>query len=57
MTEREFQILVVWDRLLGTYRPSSSATHVDVGLGELDAPPGLAAALLLLPLPLLARPS
>ncbi len=40
-------ILVLWDRLLGTYRPNSSATHIDVGLTELREPLGLRAALVL----------
>ena len=40
-------ILVLWDRLLGTYRPSSSAARVDVGLPEVGERLGLQAALLL----------
>ena len=40
-------ILAVWDRLLGTYRASSSAAQVEVGLGEVPEPLGLRAALLL----------
>jgi sterol desaturase/sphingolipid hydroxylase (fatty acid hydroxylase superfamily) len=40
-------ILIVWDRLLGTYRPSSSAARVAVGLDETGAPRGLWAVLLL----------
>jgi sterol desaturase/sphingolipid hydroxylase (fatty acid hydroxylase superfamily) len=40
-------ILVVWDRLLATYRPNSSATHVDVGLTEVGEPLGLGSAMLL----------
>ena len=40
-------ILAVWDRLLGTYRASTSAVRVDVGLGEVPEPLGLSAALLL----------
>ncbi len=40
-------IFVMWDRLLGTYRPSSSAAWVDVGLPEVSGSLGLRAALLL----------
>jgi sterol desaturase/sphingolipid hydroxylase (fatty acid hydroxylase superfamily) len=40
-------ILVLWDRALGTYRPSTSATRVDVGLTEVRESLGLGAALLL----------
>jgi len=40
-------ILVLWDRLLRTYRPNSSAVRVDVGLAEIREPLGLRAALLL----------
>jgi sterol desaturase/sphingolipid hydroxylase (fatty acid hydroxylase superfamily) len=40
-------ILVLWDRLLGTYRPSSSAARVDVGLPDVRDALGLRAALLL----------
>jgi sterol desaturase/sphingolipid hydroxylase (fatty acid hydroxylase superfamily) len=40
-------ILVLWDRLLGTYRPSSSTTRVEVGLAEIRRPLDLRAALLL----------
>jgi sterol desaturase/sphingolipid hydroxylase (fatty acid hydroxylase superfamily) len=40
-------ILAVWDRLLGTYRASSSSARVDVGLSEVPEPLGLGAALLL----------
>ncbi len=34
-------ILIVWDRLLGTHRPSRSAARVAVGLDETAAPRGL----------------
>jgi sterol desaturase/sphingolipid hydroxylase (fatty acid hydroxylase superfamily) len=40
-------IFAVWDRLLATYRPSTSATLIDVGLTEIAEPPGLGAALML----------
>ncbi len=40
-------IFVVWDRLLRTYRPSSSAARGDVGLLEISGSVGLRAALLL----------
>lgn len=40
-------ILVLWDRLLWTYRPNSSAMRVEVGLAEIRDPLGLRAALLL----------
>jgi sterol desaturase/sphingolipid hydroxylase (fatty acid hydroxylase superfamily) len=40
-------ILALWDRAFGTYRPSSSAARIDVGLSELREPIGLRAALLL----------
>jgi sterol desaturase/sphingolipid hydroxylase (fatty acid hydroxylase superfamily) len=40
-------ILIVWDRLLGSHRPSSSAAGVDVGLGDRPAPLPLRAVLLL----------
>lgn len=49
-------ILVLWDRLLGTYRPSSSAVRVDVGLPDVRDALGLRAALLL-PLRSLGRES
>jgi sterol desaturase/sphingolipid hydroxylase (fatty acid hydroxylase superfamily) len=40
-------ILVLWDRLLGTYRPSSSAMRVEVGLADIQDALRLGAALLL----------
>ena len=40
-------ILIVWDRLLGTYRASSSATRVEVGLSDVRGSLDLRAALLL----------
>ena len=40
-------IFTVWDRLLGTYRASSSEVRVDVGLDEAPDALGLPAALLL----------
>ena len=40
-------ILVLWDRLLRTYRPNSSAVRVEVGLAEIREPLGVGAALLL----------
>jgi sterol desaturase/sphingolipid hydroxylase (fatty acid hydroxylase superfamily) len=40
-------ILVLWDRLLRTYRPNSSVVRVDVGLPEIREPLSLRAALLL----------
>jgi sterol desaturase/sphingolipid hydroxylase (fatty acid hydroxylase superfamily) len=40
-------ILVLWDRLLGTHRPSSSAARIEVGLPEIRESLGLRAALLL----------
>jgi sterol desaturase/sphingolipid hydroxylase (fatty acid hydroxylase superfamily) len=40
-------ILVLWDRFLGTYRPSTSAVRVDVGLPDIRDALGLRAALLL----------
>jgi sterol desaturase/sphingolipid hydroxylase (fatty acid hydroxylase superfamily) len=40
-------ILALWDRLLGTYRASSSAIRVDVGLAEIRGPLDLRAALVL----------
>jgi sterol desaturase/sphingolipid hydroxylase (fatty acid hydroxylase superfamily) len=40
-------ILVLWDRLLHTYRPNSSAMRVEVGLAEIRESLGLRAALLL----------
>jgi len=40
-------ILVLWDRFLGTYLPSSSAVRVDVGLSDVRDALGLRAALLL----------
>ena len=48
-------ILIVWDRLLATHRPSRSGARVDVGLGEIDAALGLRAALLLPLVPAGAR--
>jgi sterol desaturase/sphingolipid hydroxylase (fatty acid hydroxylase superfamily) len=49
-------ILVLWDRLLGTYRANTSANRIDVGLPELLAPLGTRAALLL-PLTSSRRPT
>src|SRR5262245_10518278 len=40
-------IFTIWDRLLGTFVDSSSATHVDTGLPQLTHTPGLRAALVL----------
>ena len=40
-------ILVLWDRFLGTYLPSSSAVHVDVGLPDVRDALGLRSAFLL----------
>jgi sterol desaturase/sphingolipid hydroxylase (fatty acid hydroxylase superfamily) len=40
-------IFVLWDRLLATYRPNSSATRIVVGLPEVGEPLRLRAALLL----------
>jgi sterol desaturase/sphingolipid hydroxylase (fatty acid hydroxylase superfamily) len=40
-------IFVLWDRLLGTHRPSSSAEQVDVGLADMRGPIGVGDALLL----------
>jgi sterol desaturase/sphingolipid hydroxylase (fatty acid hydroxylase superfamily) len=40
-------ILVLWDRLLGTYRPSSSSVRIDVGLPDIRDALALRAALLL----------
>jgi sterol desaturase/sphingolipid hydroxylase (fatty acid hydroxylase superfamily) len=40
-------IFVLWDRLLGTYRPSSSSVRVDVGLLDIRDALALRAALLL----------
>jgi sterol desaturase/sphingolipid hydroxylase (fatty acid hydroxylase superfamily) len=40
-------IFVGWDRLLGTYRGNSSTDRVNVGLADVPAPIGLAAALVL----------
>jgi sterol desaturase/sphingolipid hydroxylase (fatty acid hydroxylase superfamily) len=47
-------IFVLWDRLLGTYRASSSAMRVEVGLAEIRGPLTLA-GILLLPLRSLRR--
>jgi sterol desaturase/sphingolipid hydroxylase (fatty acid hydroxylase superfamily) len=40
-------IFVLWDRVLATYRPNSSAMRIDVGLSEVRESLGLRAALLL----------
>jgi sterol desaturase/sphingolipid hydroxylase (fatty acid hydroxylase superfamily) len=40
-------ILALWDRWLGTYRPSSSAVRVEVGVPEIQDRLGLGATLLL----------
>jgi sterol desaturase/sphingolipid hydroxylase (fatty acid hydroxylase superfamily) len=40
-------ILTAWDRMLGTYRPSSSAARIDVGLADLPGALELGAALVL----------
>lgn len=40
-------IFVLWDRLLGSYRPNSSAMRVEVGLAEIRGPLDLRGALVL----------
>jgi sterol desaturase/sphingolipid hydroxylase (fatty acid hydroxylase superfamily) len=40
-------IFTAWDRMLGTYSPSSSAVRIDVGLTEIPGALGLGTALLL----------